>query len=550
MADLPRKETLSVEFKSDRKRLPDDDLVATAVAMANTAGGVIYVGMEDDGSITGLHAAHQPPDGIAALVGNRTVPSVQVRIETLVEEGKTIAKISVPKVNQVVATTAGSYFKRRLKHDGSPENVPILPHDIPARLSQLGAQDVSRQPVAGSKLADLDEAERIRLRQFIERNQGDAALASLSNEELDGVLGLTSRDGETISPTLAGLLLIGKEEALRRFVPTHEVAFQVLEREEVRANEFTRAPLLRVVEWLDSMLAPWNREDEVQVGLFRVPIPRVEKRSFREAVANAVTHRDYTRIGAIHVRLQDDALTVSNPGGFVEGVTLDKPRPRNPWLADVFKRLGLVERTGRGVDLIYRGLLRYGRARPDYSRSDSSSVVLRMPTSDADLSFLRLIVEEENRRQMPLPIDTLIALSLFRQRRRVTRVELQQAIQKDETAAIQTLEALRELGIVQSHGRGSGAAYTLSPNVYASLGAHSEYVRQAGFSSIQHEQMVKNLVQQRGEIVRSDVMDLCQLSEDQATRLLARMSQSGALIAKGDKRWRTYQMGNSEGTQK
>jgi ATP-dependent DNA helicase RecG len=58
------------------------------------------------------------------LVGNRTVPSVQVRIETLAVEGKTIAKISVPKVNQVVATTAGSYFKRRLKHDGSPKACP------------------------------------------------------------------------------------------------------------------------------------------------------------------------------------------------------------------------------------------------------------------------------------------------------------------------------------------------------------------------------------------------------------------------------------------
>jgi ATP-dependent DNA helicase RecG len=158
-------------------------------------------------------------------------------------------------------------------------------------LSQLGAQDVSRQPVAGSKLTDLDDAERIRLRQFIERNQGDASLASLSNEELDGVLGLTGRDGETTSPTLAGFLLIGKEDALRRYVPTHEVAFQVLEREDVRANEFTRAPLLRVVEWLDNMMAPWNREDEVQVGLFRVPIPRVEKRSFREAVANALSCR-------------------------------------------------------------------------------------------------------------------------------------------------------------------------------------------------------------------------------------------------------------------
>ena len=88
MAELPNKETLTVEFKSDRKRLPDDDLVTTAVAMANTEGGVIYLGLEDDGTATGLHLAHQPPDGIAALVGNRTVPSVQVRIETLAVEGK------------------------------------------------------------------------------------------------------------------------------------------------------------------------------------------------------------------------------------------------------------------------------------------------------------------------------------------------------------------------------------------------------------------------------------------------------------------------------
>jgi len=82
-----------------------------------------------------------------------------------------------------------------------------------------------------------------------------------------------------------------------------------------------------------------------------------------------------------------------------------------------------------GVDLIYRGLLRYGRPRPDYSRSDSSSVVLRMPISDADLPFLRLIVDVENRTQVPLPIDSLSALSLFRERRRISRNELQQWIQ-------------------------------------------------------------------------------------------------------------------------
>jgi ATP-dependent DNA helicase RecG len=59
MAELPNKETLTVEFKSDRKRLPDDDLVTTAVAMANTEGGVIYLGMEDDGT-SAAEARWQP----------------------------------------------------------------------------------------------------------------------------------------------------------------------------------------------------------------------------------------------------------------------------------------------------------------------------------------------------------------------------------------------------------------------------------------------------------------------------------------------------------
>ncbi|MEG4812780.1 ATP-binding protein [Microcoleus sp. F8-D3] len=66
-------------------------------------------------------------------------------------------------------------------------------------------------------------------------------------------------------------------------------------------------------------------------------------------------------MGAVHIRWEDYGITISNPGGFVEGVSLDnllvvEPRPRNPFLADAIKRIGLAERTGRGVDLIYQGL--------------------------------------------------------------------------------------------------------------------------------------------------------------------------------------------------
>jgi ATP-dependent DNA helicase RecG len=98
------------------------------------------------------------------------------------------------------------------------------------------------------------------------------------------------------------------------------------------------------------------------------------------------------------VRWESDAIVVSNPGGFVERVTLEnllvvEPRPRNPLLADVIKRIGLAERTGRGIDLIYQGLLRYGRPAPDYRRSDSQSVVVVLPGDQADLGILRIVIE-------------------------------------------------------------------------------------------------------------------------------------------------------------
>ncbi len=75
------------------------------------------------------------------------------------------------------------------------------------------------------------------------------------------------------------------------------------------------------------------------------------------------------------------------------------------------KRVGVVERSGRGVDTIFRGMLKFGRPSPDYSRTDAHGVVVRLPTDPADRDFRRLVVEEERRRGAELPIDSLIALA-------------------------------------------------------------------------------------------------------------------------------------------
>ncbi len=539
-------ESLTVEFKSDIDRLSDGDLVAAVVCLTNSEGGDLYVGVEDNGRITGLHPRHQSSITIAALIANRTNPPVSVRVTILVEEGHQVAHIEVPKSLPPVATSEGLLQRRRIQADGSPQCVPFFPHEFISRQSDLGTLDYSALTVVNASREDFDPLERERLRQLIERYSGDRTLIGLTDEELEGALGLIRHEDGKRVPTVAGLLLLGRETALRRHLPTHEVAFQVLSGTEVRANDFYRMPLLKTFERIMDQFLARVEEDEIQEGLFRIPVPNYDVRSFREAFVNALIHRDYTRLGTVHIRWEQDALVISNPGGFVEGVTLDtilvtEPRPRNPALADAIKRIGLAERTGRGVDLIYQGLLRYGRPIPDYRRSTATSVVVVLYGGEADIGLLRLIVSEESRRQSPLPVDSLIALSLLRQERRIDTPTLAHAIQRDDSAARNVLERLVEAGLVQAHGIKKGRTYTFSSSVYREIGQPAAYIRQAGFDPIQQEHMVLQYIREHAQITRSDVVELCKIGDSQATRLLNRLVDSAQLTRIGAGRGAYYQ---------
>lgn len=440
----------------------------------------------------------------------------------------------------------GVYLRRRIKHDGTPECVPMLPHERISRASRFGLVDVSAQAVADCTLADFDPLERERLRQTVRQYGGDRVLLDLDDEALDGALGFTLRqqDGSRV-PTLTGLLLLGRESVLQQRLATHELAFQVMAQQAVRFNEFRRFPLLKALDWLETNFRPYNPEQELQAGLFRVPVPLVDMAAFREAVANALIHRDDHRMGAVHVRLEDGALVISNPGGLVDGVTLrnllvTEPRPRNRALADAMKRIGLVERSGRGVDTIYRGLLKFGRPAPDYGRTDEHTVVLQLPTVAADVAFLRMVLDIEGQRGAELPIDSLIVLGALREFKRLAAEALAEHIQRDAPSAKRALEALAEVGLVAAHGNTRGRSYTLSATVYSVVSDKASYTRQVGFDRIQQEQMVLSYIRQHGQIKRSEVMDLCRLSEGQAKDLLRRLMAAERISLSGRGRSALY----------
>lgn len=544
---IPQSETLEVEFKSDRGPLNDDDLIEALICLANAQGGTLYLGVENDGTVTGLHSA-RPADisGLMALVANRTAPSLQVHPVSLWHQQLRVAAITVQRSPVIVARSDGLVKRRRIGGNGQPECVPFLPHEYPSRRADFQMFDMSTEVMADATLADFDSLQRERLRSVIANNpRSDKSLVGLSDEQLEGALSLTVTRGAERRPTLLGLLLIGRTDSLRRLVPMHEVLFQVLDGTRVKVNEGSRAALIEIVEWLDLLSRGVNTEQEFNDGLFRIGIARVEVDALREAINNALVHRDYARRGPVRVCWQKHDLIISNPGGFVEGVNLEnllttEPRPRNPALADAFKRLGLVDRTGRGVDMIYSGMLRFGRPAPDYSQSMPDLVKLSISTEPADLAFVRMVLHEEARQNGPLPVETLLVLMALREARRMSAADLASHLQCAPAQAIKLIEPLTESGLIQAHGSGRGRQYTLSPQVYKQLGQGAEYARQAGFDGLQQVELIRNLVRQQTRIKREDVIALCRLSPRQASHKLEQMVAAGVLERNGQKRGTYY----------
>ena len=165
------------------KKLSDEVIIESVVAFSNADGRNFYLGVEDDGEITGLHPAHKNSSGLAAFIANKTVPPVAVEVENY----NNYLMVTVRKSRCIVATSSGKILRRRLKTDGEPENVPMYPHEINTRLSTLNMLDYTALPVPDAVYDDLDD------------------------EELDKALRLAVNTDNKIVPTYCGLLLIGKK---------------------------------------------------------------------------------------------------------------------------------------------------------------------------------------------------------------------------------------------------------------------------------------------------------------------------------------------------
>lgn len=549
MRIIPENESLTIEFKSDVKKLSNSDIFDAVVAFANTDGGDLYLGVEDDGTITGVHPDHINPMTLSAFIANNTIPPVSIRAE-IVDDVKPVLKISVPKsYGGIVATQSGKTLRRRLKMDGAPENVPMYPNEMATRLSDLRLLDYSALPIQSATTDDFDPIEVERLRKTILAYNGDRSLLELSDEELFKALGLVTEQLGKAFPTIAGILLLGREAALRQYVPTSSAAFQELSGTNVVKNEDFALPLLLMIEKLNGYLEARNPEHEIEYGLFRIPAPDFNKRALREAVVNAFSHRDYSKMGRVRVALSDGGLTIANPGGFIEGVTVKnlltaEPHGRNPLLADVLKRIGLAERTGRGVDRIFEGSLIYGSPLPDYSDSTTVTVSLFIPRNEPDLQIAKMISDEQNRLGRPLPLNTLLVLNKLKDIPRSDIHQIAEAVNLSEAAVKVVLDRSIESGLVEAFGAGRGRTYMLSHKLYSNKGRASGYVRQADIDEARYPELIIRLAKNNEFISNADVAQLLHVLPAKAYRLLKRLVDEGKLEAVNKGRYSKYRIGN------
>ncbi len=540
-------ESLEIEFKSEKKRqLSDRDLYEAVVCLANGQGGVLLIGVEDDNTVTGARTRHgtaTEPHKLQAAINNNTIPSVSTVVSVRQVKGKDVVTIEVPRAQSTCATRDGKCL-RRVQGVHGPECQPYYPHEHGRRHTRVSGLDFSAQTLDEAAWTDLNPLEFERLRQTIKQKGGDSSLLALDDAELAKALGLVTTRKNELLPTMTGLLLVGREDALKKRMPTHKLALQVLDvHGDVHVNDWLQTPLLRTLEYAEDRFKTLNTEKEAKVGLVRMAVPDYSPDAFREALLNAVQHRDYSILNAVYVQLHPDHLLITSPGGFLEGITLEnllvhEPLPRNGRLSETLRRIGLVETTGRGIDKIFMGQLRYGRAAPDYSRSDSNAVRVMLAGGKISSAFAVFVAEQE--KKGPLSLDDLLILDHLRHERRIDSVTAGKLTQKGATTARASLERLAEAGLVEAKGEKRGRVYHLSASLYTKLGQKVAYVRTHGFNRIRQEAMVLDFIKAYGKIARRDAAELCSLSGPQAYRLLDRLVHAGKIRMLGKKRGASY----------
>lgn len=331
--NMQMKESPTVEFKRELT----DAVKREIIAFANTQGGELYIGIEDDGTVIGLNNAHKTLEAVSSMLHDSIKPDILVHTHLSVEtlEGKKVVKIVV---------SLGTRRPYHLKSKGMKSSGVFIRYGT--SVTNASEENI-RQMIMESDGTNFETARS--LQQELTFHEATAIFEKQGlklGTEQQRTLGFLTVDGYY---TNLGLLFSDQcEHSIKcaRYLGNDKLDFQ--DRKEFKGSILTQ------VEEVFEYLTLYNAKSAHFEGLQRVEQESFPSYALREALINAVTHRDYSFSGSILIHLFQDRLEIVSLGGLVKGLTLEDielgvSQSRNPKLANVLYRLKWIESYGTGL---------------------------------------------------------------------------------------------------------------------------------------------------------------------------------------------------------
>ena len=477
---LSAKEGENIEFKEAKNRFDFEELTQYACAIANVGGGKIVLGITDKRprQVVGSQAFDQPERTRKKLMDHLRV---KVDFEEEFEDGKrilifTVASrpIGIPLLFKGVA-----YWR-----DG--DVLTTMPIEEMRRIYEEAGHDFSADICQGATIADLDENAIEEFRKRWAKKSQNQRILTLPKRQLLNDCGAVDDD----KVTYAALVLFGSAKALTKYLAQAEVIFEYRSSEAsgpaAQREEF-RDAFFNIQDRIWNLINLRNDKQHYQDGLFIFDIATFNEGSTREALLNAISHRNYQMAGSVFIRQYRDRLTITSPGGFPPGITpenaIDKQCPRNRRIAEILALCGLIERSGQGMNLMFENSIKEAKALPSFDGTDDYEVKLTLHGVVLDQGMLRLINRIGTETLDSFSTQDFLVLNAIGNDEKISR------------SLMTRTKRLEDIGLVEKAGRGK---YIFSRRYYASAGKSGEYTRKRGLDRDTNKELLLKHISRSG----------------------------------------------------
>ena len=436
-------------------------------AFVNTLGGALIFGIADNDEIVGLENPNSDAEKISEIIKTRMdpIPEFRLRFEQ-VEDGKVLIILDIFKGEETPYYYSGDGVLEAYVRVGN-ESVKATSTEL-KRLVLRGRNTSYDSQISTYKVEDFAFS---KLRERYKKWTGN------SFDEKDLIsFGVANEQGYL---TNAGALVA--DESPIRWSRLFCTRWNGLNKSGGTIDAFDDAEYSgSVLSLIDNGEAFIKRNAKLmwrKTANSREEMPEYVERSYHEALVNALAHRDYQNQGSVYVKHYPDKVVIENPGGFPEGITQNNiiTHPsvsRNKLIAETLQRLKYVQRTGQGVDIIYRDMVSSGKPYPEY-RSYSDAVSLTMYSGIDDIEFVKFIAEEQNSRQWNSSLAELMILRFLTDNRRISFSEARELLQGTKDITQKSLNSLIKKGLIEI----SGKKYMLTAKMYQAVKSDIEYMQ-------------------------------------------------------------------------